>query len=319
VFPRSSTTHSARGRARGVSLLWLAFWVALGGASGALPALGANFSLEGRAYRTAWSGYWWPMLVGSRGWHLYDERGPFTPLVKYGQDTGDFGPLAWEQRFKLTTDPNNDWWGHCNGWAAAAVLEPEPTQGVRTGAVVYNVGEIKGLLAACHQGDPLDFFSGRAHRDGADYRTDLRALDFHRALLFYLRDRGESLILNISEKPEIWNYPAYAFRMNGATDFRNPSVTQVTVTLAFADNNVQPHFVGTATFTTTYTYWVQGDPQSTNGATAADWTGNSVFIHPQFAWHPAYQRAHEPALGEPPNPIDYNRVRRLGEVAANRP
>jgi hypothetical protein len=284
------------------------------GSAGTRPASAANFSIAGSA-RTAWSGYWWPMLV-TRGFHLYDQNGPFTPLAKYGQATGDFGALNWERRYKLTTDPSNDWWGHCNGWAASTVIEPEPTRSVRAGSTVFGVGEIKGLLAAAHQGDPTDYFSGLGRLSGGTINTDLRALNFHRAVLYYLRDRSEALIFNITDKPQVWNYPAFSFRMNGVTDRRNPNMTAVTTTLTFANNNVQPDYVGTTSFSRTYTYWIQGDPQSTSGNATADWTGNSVFDHPQFVWHPAFQRAHDPGLNEPPNPLDYNYVRQLAQVSS---
>jgi Transglutaminase elicitor len=295
-------------------LLWLGLWVALASAAAPRPALADNFSISGGASQAAWSGYWWPMLAG-RGFHLYDQAGSFTPLLKYGQATGNFGALNWEQRYKMTTNPANDWWGHCNGWAASTVLEREPTRAVRAGTIIFSTGDTKGLLAAAHQGDPVDTFAGRAHKDGADINTDLRALDFHRAVLFYLRDRSESLIFNLSDKPQVWNYPAYSFRMNGVSS-RGSSMTQVTTTLVFADDNVLPNFVGTSSFARTFTYWVQGDPQSINGATAAGWSGNSVFAHPQFLWHPAFQRANDPSLNEPPNPLDYNWVKQLLQVAA---
>jgi hypothetical protein len=300
--------------ARRTSFRSLVVWAFLSIIALSRPAA-ADFTIEGSTNRPAWSGYWWPMLV-TRGYHLYDQQGSFVPLLKYGSVTGDFRPLTWERRFKLTTNPNNDWWGHCNGWAAAAITEPEPTQSVSSGGNVFNIGEIKGLLSVCHQGDPVDFFSGRGHKDGANSSTDLRALMLHRALLYYVRDRQEAIILNISDKPEVWNYPVYAFRMYAQTG-AGSGLTQITATLLLADDDVQPHFVGTRSFTRIYSYWVQGDATSVNGVTAAEWTGSSVWDHPQFAWHPGFQRAYEPGLGEPPNPIDYNWVRRLGQIAAN--
>jgi hypothetical protein len=301
--------------AKSRGLIALGFLVAFASVVGVRPAYAVNFTLEGGSQKAAWSGYWWPMLY-SRGFHLYDESGPFTPLLKYGQATGDMNALAWEKRYKRVSDPSATWWGHCNGWAASTVLEDEPTRGVRAGDIVLNTGEIKGLLAACHQGDPVDLFSGRPHWNGGDWTNDLRALTFHRALLYYMRDRQSRLVFNLSVKPEVWNYPAYWFRMQGTSDWRSPNVTVITVTLSFADDSVEPGFIGTKGFTRTYSYWVQGDPQSTNGAQAADWSGGSENNHPQFVWHPAYQRAHEPGFGEPPTTLDYKWVKRVLEVAA---
>jgi Transglutaminase elicitor len=290
--------------------------VTLASVVGVRPAYAENFTLEGGSDKPAFSGYWWPMLVG-RGFHLYDESGPFTPLLKYGQATGDMNALAWEKRYKLTTSPNTSWWGHCNGWAASTVLEDEPARGVRAGDVILNTGEIKGLLAACHQGDPVDLFSGRTHWNGGDWTNDLRATVFHKALLYYLRDRKSKLIFNLSTKPEVWNYPCYWFKMQGSSDWRNPNVTQITVTIYCADDNVQPSFIGTNGFSRTYYYWIQGNPQAVNGIQAGDWNNGSEESHPQFVWHPAYQRAHEPGLGEPPTTLDYKWVQRVMQVAAS--
>jgi hypothetical protein len=295
---------------------WLVLGAALATLAAPRPAHAVNFTLEGGTPQPAWSGYWWPMLT-TRGWHLYDQTGPFTPLVKYGQATGNYGPLNWERTYKLTTNPANNWWGHCNGWAAATVLEPaEPKQSVQVRSTQFNTGEVKGLLTAIHQGDPVDLFRGRPHWSGGNYSTDLRALDFHRAVLYYMRDRKEGIIFNLSTKPEVWNYPAYYFRMSGVTDFSDSRRTFITVMMLFADDDVHPSYIGTKAFSRTFTYWVMGDPRDVYSSTAADWTGDSVTNHPQFVWHPAYARPHEPAFGEPPSGIDIDWVKRLGQVSA---
>jgi hypothetical protein len=284
-----------------------AFWLVAAAAVATLgvprPAHAVYFTSEGGTAKPAWSGYWWPMLT-TRGWHLYDQAGPFTPLLKVGQATGNYGPLNWERQYKLTTNPAHNWWGHCNGWAAATVMETdEPKQSVQVGRTVFNNGEIKGLLTAIHQGDPVDLFRGRPHWSGGNSSTDLRALDFHRAILYYMRDRKEGIIFNLSLKPEVWNYPAYFYRMSGVTDTRDSRYTHVTVTLFFADDDVYPNFIGTDVY----------------NSVAAEWTGDSVRNHPQFVWHPAYARPHEPAFGEPPSGLDVEWVRRLGITSAGTP
>jgi hypothetical protein len=93
-------------------------------------------------------------------------------------------------------------------------------------------------------------------------------------------------------------------------------VTNITLTFTYADDDVLPHFVGTDAFERTYTYWIQGDPLSINGVGQAEWTGDSVVNHPQFMWHPAYARPHDPGLGEPPSGLDVEWVRRLNAAAA---
>jgi hypothetical protein len=283
------------------------------GMGAARPAGAANFSI---GYRVpgVWSGWWWPQLV-STGPHLYDTYGTFTPLENYRQWTGDPGPLNWERYYALTADPSAGWFGHCNGWAAAAILESEPRSGVQAGPVTFNVGEVKGLLTICHQGDPADYFAGARHDQGATSDTDLRAGDFHRALLYYLWSRHEGMVCNVTTQPEVWNYPAYAFAMKGTTSVLDPRYTIVTTTVWFADDSVAPDFVNSPdpkTFVKTYTYWVLGDPAQPEDA---GWLGDSRLDHPQFVWHPAYQRAYIPGM-QAPNPIDYSRVSMLAAVSA---
>src|SRR5262249_4058512 len=72
-----------------------------------------------------WSGWWWPASDGA-GPTLF---APNSPLDKYDRYvaavTGSSpGTLTWER--SQVYFPDNPWAGHCNGFAAAALLEPEP-------------------------------------------------------------------------------------------------------------------------------------------------------------------------------------------------
>ena len=49
--------------------------------------------------------------------------------------------------------PNTTWAGHCNGFAAAALLEPEPLEPVTALGVTFSVADLKGLLVDYHFGD----------------------------------------------------------------------------------------------------------------------------------------------------------------------
>jgi Transglutaminase elicitor len=308
-------------------LRWVGLFLALWSVAGTRPASAEDFMIEGRIKAEhGWSGYWWPQLA-TRGFHLYDEQGSFTPLLKYAQLMDDSGPLQWERRNKYTTDPNNTWWGHCNGWAASSVLEPEPKKPMKLKPrvqgqpiVEMNVGEIKGLLAAAHNGDPADFISGARHDQGADYRTDLRAGAFHAAVLYYMWQREEGIVFNITPKPEVWNFPAYAFHIEGETvqgesAGGNEPIWNIRATIWYADDNVRPDYQGTSGQAKTYTYQIRGKWAS---PTAAEWTGNSVTDHPQFVWHPAYAQAYIEGVEEP-NTLDVKIVQRIAQLSADVP
>ncbi len=83
---------------------------------------------EGTA-SSPWSGSWWPMYTGSQYAKLYDDNGPMEKYDDYVNNGGT--AKGWEYQLvpygHRTTDPSNWWFGHCNGWSAAAILENEPT------------------------------------------------------------------------------------------------------------------------------------------------------------------------------------------------
>jgi hypothetical protein len=194
-------------------------------------------------------------------------------------------------------------------------MEPEPTHVLVGHVITFQIGEIKGLLTAAHQFDPADYFSGARHDRGADSTTDLRAYDFHRALLYFVATQHEGLVFNLSTLPQVWSYPVDTLSMTGVTDTSDPSVTHVTAALSFPQDNVDPDFTGQKRFTLTYTYWVKGDPQTWFGLTSAGWEGDSLINHPQFVWHPAFARAYNPAT-QAVNTLSYDRVHFLATVSA---
>lgn len=134
----------------------------------------AGFSQSGSVQQgqAPWSGVWWPrkpcelaFLSLSQGLSPFEK---YDSLVysHYGQVPG---VAAWE------ADPQNghnestrgtvDWSGHCNGLAAAAILEPEPR-----GPIQVPLGRYGALQKLVYQ-QPAQAPAG-LFRDGAsDYRT----------------------------------------------------------------------------------------------------------------------------------------------------
>jgi hypothetical protein len=120
--------------------------------------------------------------------------------------------------------------------------------------------------------------------------------------------------MNITPRSdEIWNYPVYAYRMQGQTVPNRPDLTQVATTIWYADDSVDPDYMGTKLLSKTYTYVLQGAATSPQ---AAEWTGASVAEHPHFAWHPAYAMGYDPEKQEP-NPLRYDIVQRIARLAAD--
>src|SRR4051812_25694677 len=72
---------------------------------------------QGRPAGNPWVGPWWP----------YSAGGIQDAANLYEKASGKTGAVSWESSNHGPETPElQDWWGHCNGWAAAAALFPEP-------------------------------------------------------------------------------------------------------------------------------------------------------------------------------------------------
>jgi Transglutaminase elicitor len=229
-----------------------------------------------------WSGWWWPAS---------DRAGPSlltpnSPLDKYDQyvetATGDNpATRAWERQ--TIYFPNASWAGHCNGFAAAALLEPEPTEPRTILGITFTVADQKALLTDYHFGD------GVAWSYGAD--GTVSPADFHRTLLDWLGTNGKGFVLTYDMGGgEVWSYPVYKFQSEWWMDPDTTGLWRVRTTVWMADMDVPPNFVGLQPYPgpdgKTFEYTLVDDPRHPTGG---DWTGPSAagrFAHPGQIWYP---------------------------------
>jgi hypothetical protein len=229
-----------------------------------------------------WSGWWWPANA-SLGPALF---APDSPLEKYDRYmanvTGeDPGTRAWEREELYF--PGSQWAGHCNGFAAAALLEPEPTEPVTIFDITFTVADLKGLLVDYH------FADAEAWAFGDD--SELNPADFHRMLLNWVGVAGKGFVLTYDMgNGEVWSYPLYRYDSSWTQDPDDLNTWHVTTTVWMADMSVPPNFVGTKEYPgpagKTFTYTLQGDP---NNSTDGAWEGASRtgrFAHPGRIWYP---------------------------------
>lgn len=160
-------------------------------------------------------------IEGSRlahldGWsYALDELSPMdkAALGAYYQRASD--PFAMQQWELLNhwSPGGGSWWGHCNGWSAAAILMNEPTKPVQTtidGAPVeFTTADLKGLFSETHYSTYSRFYGARYYREGDDL-ADLHPEAFHNLVTFYLRDQRVPLVFDTTAGDEVWNFPAYA-------------------------------------------------------------------------------------------------------------
>lgn len=256
----------------------------------------SNHLHRGETHVKAWSGYWWPMKDEHDTINIYDDGGPLAKYDQYCVAAGMTNPhaleferwLNWSDgRLEAATGQKTFWWGHCNGWAAAASLEPEPTAPRQVAGIRFGIGDQKGLLTVVHNADPNDIIRGLGLND---------AHIFHQLLLQSIGREGRAIICDTKLDPidpqtgqqtrEVWNYPAYRYECS--YNQIGAGTWDVTTQVWFANDAVHPDFVGTKNWPVdgqpkVYTYRITGNQE--NPATGV-WIGTSVNDHPDIIWRP---------------------------------
>jgi transglutaminase elicitor len=204
-----------------------------------------------------WSGWWWPASDG-HGPTLFQPGGPLDKYDRYlGLASGDApATREWERTHVYFSDVN--WAGHCNGFAAAALLEPEPTQSVEVLGITFTVADLKGLLVDYHFGDAAAWSFGD--------EQEVNPATFHHMLLDWVGTAGKGFVLTFEPTDgEVWSYPVYRFESEWSPDSDEPDTWHVKTIVWMADMDVAPNFVGTSPFPGLsgqifeYTLW--GDPR----------------------------------------------------------
>jgi hypothetical protein len=229
-----------------------------------------------------WSGWWWPASE-SLGPTLF---APNSPLDKYDRYvalvTGESpGTRAWE-RDQLFF-PGSQWAGHCNGFAAAALLEPEPTAPISVLGINFSVADLKGLLVDYHFGDAAAWSFGEDE--------PLNPANFHHMLLDWVGLANKGFVLTYDMgNGEVWSYPVYRFDSQWSMDPVDEDLWHVKTTVWMADMDVAPNFVGLKPYPSnagkSFEYTLRGDPRH---PTDGEWTGASRtgrFAHPGRIWYP---------------------------------
>jgi hypothetical protein len=241
-----------------------------------------------------WSGWWWPTRRFPPP--MAAAGGPLDKFDQYIAGLGHPPPGARSWDAVNHYKPGCSWCGHCHGWAAAAILEPEPTRPIRVGMIDFTVGDLKGLLTEAHSTDAYDLIEGTRDIVTGTGDDQLKAITFHRVLLDWVMN-GEPVIMDRTKKAEVRNHPVYRCQMTTRPDPSDPRKTHVTATLWFASAWVNPDYVGTRAFQLAYQYWITGDFQNPSDG---DWEGNSQNDHPGFIWRPTYVN-YDPSRN--PNPV----------------
>jgi len=184
-------------------------------------------------HRVPYSGYYYPDKDG----------GTMSSLRKYDYAFHHGKPLAttherWDTTaFKepvpgllgtLGLSKTPEWYGHCNGWASAAIRHAEPQTSVMRNGVVFSPSDIKGLLAE------LYVYNHHIMLGGAN-EEPITAAAFHAIITNWLGRKKHPLGMEVDPSEEKWNYPAFAYATSSAK--RSARRVEVNMNVAYTENS----------------------------------------------------------------------------------
>jgi competence ComEA-like helix-hairpin-helix protein len=156
------------------------------------------------------------------GWsYVVDELSPMDKFALVQYDRGNTYPnpfliSGWE--ILNSYNPGGEsWWGHCNGWAAAAILVNEPREEVEVdlgdGKVTFTTADQKGLITESHYSTRSQFYGARYNGDDDDV-SDLTPKAFHQLVTFFIDEVGVPMVFDTTATEAVWNFPAYAYTLD---------------------------------------------------------------------------------------------------------
>ncbi len=223
-----------------------------------------------------WRGYWWP-------YHNQPLSGfGNSPLAKYdrygqGQTGQNPGAANWENtnhRYK-----GINWEGHCNGWAASAIIRPEPSASKfdsRSG-VTFSVVDQKGILAEKDYCVNTAFY-GRRYPGGPI--QDIYPDYFHKVLTYYIGQLGKPVAYDHEAGVPVDNHILSGYYM---------TIKKIATNTYQVDANLNSHqydseFINTPgvakTYVRTYRYVLRTDDRGK--VLSGYWLSDN----PDFLWVP---------------------------------
>ncbi|MBM3998042.1 MAG: hypothetical protein FJ297_00625 [Planctomycetes bacterium] len=142
-----------------------------------------------------------------------------------GEPVGLFARIAAARAARRTPG----WYGHCNGWTAAAIRHAEPQRSVVKNGVVFTPADIKGLLAEIYMYSQTEFLGGN---DAVIHPAIL-----HLSLTNWLGRGGHPVGVETAVGEVVVNYPIHAYKSVVRKIDDRQSEVRMTVTYAMNSNH----------------------------------------------------------------------------------
>jgi hypothetical protein len=262
----------------------------------------------GDATMYPWSGWWWPANERVAGPRLFDASGPLAKYDRFVESLGRPDPKTMEWERSEILFANLTWAGHCNGWAAAALLEPEPTEARVVNGISFSVADLKGLLTAYHFADSALWAAGSEEQD-------VTPAEFHKLITSWMGGQRKGMVFTFrpGAAEEVWSYPAFKYESVAGPDPVQPKLWRVKTVVWLVDNDVPATFVGGRPWPSAdgkvFEYTLIGDPHNPEGGEWAPET-NARFGRPYMLWYPDPSRRNlERQLSSPG--LDYALIERI--------
>jgi transglutaminase elicitor len=249
-----------------------------------------DLPLEGKVpgFRVPYAGHDYPDKAGGtlqamRKYDMAYHRGQSLATEYERRDVGahrsgrfddDFAPrrgLFGFGRFRGPRTPS--WYGHCNGWTAAAIRHAEPQNSVTRNGVVFTPADIKGMLAEIYMYTDTEFLGGE---DAA-----INPGIFHLSLTNWLGRGDHPVGMETAIGEVVINYPIYTY--GSAVTKLSDRQSEVKMSIRYRMNTPQEHNKGPDANQTMYFHYAL-DTNDKGEITGGRYYGDSARI--DMLWAP---------------------------------
>ena len=112
------------------------------------------------------------------------------------------------------------WFGHCNAWAAAAIMEPEPRFSTTVDGIEFTAGDVKGYITELYMEISSTFYGSRngyhedaKSREAIDFQ-DVTPAAFHILFADMVGNKDKGFVIDRYTGSQVWNQPVRAYRSN---------------------------------------------------------------------------------------------------------